>query len=399
LLATAALLGLLAAVGERYPLHLTHKMAINVASAAYLAMVIVFPPVVPGALAALAVAAGLAHRRLTLGEPPLLEGLFNIGQCALYVTAGATIHGLFTTLGAGSSGWLLTVNEIAAVIAASLALHLVNTALVAVIAALELGLNPARVWWVNLSGDLPAHVALSAVGVVGAFLALHQPLLLPALALPVVLVHHAIRKFVQLHEDTTEALVALVEVIELRDPYTAGHSRRVAETARALAIRLGLTAEEADLIESAGRVHDLGKVAIDPAVLSKPGKLDAGEWEQMRLHPVYGASVISRFNAFAAGHDLIRYHHERWDGKGYPDGIAGEDIPLGARILAVADTWDALTSDRPYRAGMSRERALAILAEGAGTQWDPRVVAALLAHLGVPSEAVAPAPQPVAVPA
>jgi HD-GYP domain-containing protein (c-di-GMP phosphodiesterase class II) len=151
---------------------------------------------------------------------------------------------------------------------------------------------------------------------------------------------------------------------------------------------LGLTAEEADLIESAGRVHDLGKVAVDPNVLMKTSKLDEDEWAQMKLHPVYGADVVAQFAAYREGTELVRHHHERVDGLGYPDGLVGDAIPLGARILAVADTFDALTSDRPYRRGMEVERATAILQEGAGTQWDERVVAALLGVLAATPERV-----------
>jgi HD-GYP domain-containing protein (c-di-GMP phosphodiesterase class II) len=151
-----------------------------------------------------------------------------------------------------------------------------------------------------------------------------------------------------------------------------------------------LTAEEADAIEDAGNVHDLGKVAIDPAVLLKPGKLTDPEWEEMKRHPVYGAEVLSRFASYRSGIPLVRGHHESWDGTGYPDGIRGTEIPLGARILAVADTFDALTSDRPYRPGMGLDRAVGILRDGAGSQWDPEIVAALLRVLDARSDAVAP---------
>jgi HD-GYP domain-containing protein (c-di-GMP phosphodiesterase class II) len=173
----------------------------------------------------------------------------------------------------------------------------------------------------------------------------------------------------------------------------------VAELARLLALRLGLSPAEADHLLSAGRVHDIGKVAIDPLVLAKPGKLDAAEWAEMRRHPELGAEVIARFAAYGDGFRLVRHHHEAWDGSGYPDGLAGAAIPLGARILAVADTFDALTSDRPYRARLELDRAVAILRDGAGRQWDPAVVAALLAHLGVETPVEAPVTSAVGKPA
>jgi HD-GYP domain-containing protein (c-di-GMP phosphodiesterase class II) len=278
-------------------------------------------------------------------------------------------------------GWLHNLAVAGAVAAAAIAMHLVNCAFVSIAVALQLRLNPLRVWATNLSQDVPVNIALTAIGGIAAIIALAEPLALPLLALPVVLVRHAARQLIQLRRDTMAAMASMVDIIELRDPYTAGHSQRVAAMARTLALRLGLTAEEADLLEAAGRVHDIGKVAIDPEVLTKPGKLDEHEWNEMKLHPVHGAKVIERFNAWGEGYRLVRHHHEGWDGSGYPDGLVAESIPFGARILAVADTWDALTSDRPYRNGMSHERAIAILREGAGKQWDPRIVDALVEHL------------------
>ena len=243
---------------------------------------------------------------------------------------------------------------------------------------------------------------MAVLGLVAAHLLVAQPLLLPTLAVPLFLVHRALRGNLRLRQDTRRALADLAEVVELRDPYTAGHSHRVAAIARDIALELGMTHEEADFIESAGHVHDLGKVAIEPTVLTKPGKLDEAEWAAMRRHPGLGADVIARFAAFGEGWRLVRHHHEAWDGSGYPDRIAGEAIPFGARILAVADTYDALTSARPYRSAKSPEAAREILKAGAGQQWDARVVAALMSHLAeIPALALVPAPaaSPLAAPA
>jgi HD-GYP domain-containing protein (c-di-GMP phosphodiesterase class II) len=165
-----------------------------------------------------------------------------------------------------------------------------------------------------------------------------------------------------------------------------------------LAVRLGLSGDEADLIETAGHVHDLAKVAISESVLNKQGPLDDAEWAEMKLHPVKGAEVIHRFAGYRECELLVRHHHERWDGTGYPDGLTGEQIPLGARILAVADAFDALTSSRPSRAALGLERVLRILEEGAGTQWDPRVVEAMVAYQREQAPAL-PAPASQTVPA
>jgi len=150
-----------------------------------------------------------------------------------------------------------------------------------------------------------------------------------------------------------------------------------------LALKLGFTPEEAGVIESAGEVHDIGKIIIEPEILHKSDRLTNEEFSLIKQHPVFGASIVSTFASYGDGHLMVRHHHERWDGGGYPDGLAAEAIPIGARIIAVADSYDAMTSARSYRAAMPHERAVAILMEGAGIQWDPNVVAAMLEHLGV----------------
>lgn len=380
------LLVVMAAAANRYQVNLSHQTLINVADAAYIAMIIVLPPTAPGLLALIAIAAANLSRR----DP--LETLFNVGQGALHVATGALAYWAVLQVAPADPDWLHNLSIAGAVAAAAVSMHLANCALVSTAVALQLRLNPLRVWATNLAQDVPVNVALAAIGGIAAIIALAEPLALPLLVLPVILVRHAARQLIQLRKDTMAAMASMVDIIELRDPYTAGHSRRVAEMARVLALRLGLTAEEADLLEAAGRVHDIGKVAVDPEVLTKPGKLDEHEWTQMKLHPVHGAEVIERFNAWGEGYRLVRHHHEGWDGTGYPDGLVAEAIPFGARILAVADTWDALTSDRPYRSGMSHDRALAILKEGAGQQWDPRIVEALVAHLTEKAPVAEPVP-------
>ena len=373
----AATLTLLAGIGERYPLQLTHHTTVNVASAAYLAMVLSLPPELAGLLALLANSAGHALRWRARPEITPPEILFNIGQSTLYTVAGALAYAATSEQGTGPE--IAGLGAVGPILIAAVVMHLVNTGAVAIAAGLQLGVSPARVWWRNLALDATPQVALGAVGLLAAIVALQAWYLVPLLALPGVLVQRAVQESSQLRSDTQAALAAFVEVVELRDPYTAGHSRRVAVSARLIAHELRLTEEETDLIESAGNVHDIGKVAVDPHVLLKTSKLTDDEWAQMQLHPVHGANVIARFAGYRQGAGMVRHHHERWDGAGYPDRIAGEEIPLGARILAVADSFDAMTSDRPYREGMPVELAIAILHEGAGVQWDPKVVEAFTA--------------------
>ena len=170
----------------------------------------------------------------------------------------------------------------------------------------------------------------------------------------------------------------LVLTLEARDPYTRGHSERVAQLARQIAFEMGFSQEEIKKIESAARLHDLGKIGIPDGILLKPSAITPSERAEIQLHPTKTVELL-RFLGFMDGVlPIIEGHHERYNGGGYPSGLRGEEAPLGARILAVADAYDAMTSDRPYRAAMTSEEAIETLKQGAGTQWDPAVVEAFL---------------------
>ncbi len=170
---------------------------------------------------------------------------------------------------------------------------------------------------------------------------------------------------------------SLTATVDARDAYTAGHSRRVQRLSQAMGRELDLSERELDLLGHAALFHDIGKVAISDAILTKPARLDTDEWRQMRRHADEGARIIDRLGFLADAVPAIRHHHERFDGAGYPDGLRGEDIPLGARIIHVADAFDSMLTSRVYRDAMSEPEALAELASGAGTEFCPRCVGAL----------------------
>lgn len=169
----------------------------------------------------------------------------------------------------------------------------------------------------------------------------------------------------------------LAAALDARDAYTAGHSTRVAKYSLLIGQAVGFTEQELDLLNKTALLHDIGKIGVRDAVLLKEGRLTDEEFEQIKRHPDLGESILKQIEPAEAMAPLlpgVRSHHERYDGAGYPDGLKGQDIPVFGRIIAVADAFDAMTSDRPYRKGMPVEKAMAILAEGKGTQWDPRFV-------------------------
>lgn len=171
------------------------------------------------------------------------------------------------------------------------------------------------------------------------------------------------------------SLLALANALEARDVYTRGHSDRVATTAHGLALAAGLGAPAAETVAQAGRLHDLGKIGVPERVLAKSGPLSDEEWAVMRLHPLTGAQILAPLEFFGDGMLIVRHHHERIDGSGYPDGLRGAAIPLGSRIVAVADVYDALTSDRAYRRRLSHATALERLHCEAGQTLDGELVA------------------------
>jgi HD-GYP domain-containing protein (c-di-GMP phosphodiesterase class II) len=181
-------------------------------------------------------------------------------------------------------------------------------------------------------------------------------------------------------------LATLSRAIEARDPYTRGHSDRVTELAEAIARRLGWSDERLALLQVGGPLHDVGKLGVSEEVLAKPGRLGEGELKEIREHPKLGARLLLRVAAFRAAIPYVLFHHERWDGKGYPTGRAGEAIPLEARLLAVADAFDAMTSDRPYRRSLEHHEAVAEVARCAGTQFDPEIVRVFLELFAEPAE-------------
>jgi len=180
------------------------------------------------------------------------------------------------------------------------------------------------------------------------------------------------------HEIVIQTVTALAQAVELRDKYTGGHTQRVTMYALLLADQLGLSQQDRRLLQIGVPLHDIGKIGVDDAILRKPGQLTAEEFESMRSHTVRGADILASVPELSIVLPIVRSHHERWDGSGYPDGLAGDAIPLLARVVAVADAFDAMVSDRPYRKGLPVAKAFAEMAGQAGRQFDPRCVRAFL---------------------
>jgi len=183
----------------------------------------------------------------------------------------------------------------------------------------------------------------------------------------------------------TKTMEALVSALEARDPYTEAHAGRITELAMALAVAMQLSGEQRRAVKLGSILHDVGKIGIPDAILRKPGKLTPEEWQVMRTHAIVGEKMLRGVDFLRPALPIVRHHHERWDGNGYPDGLEGDAIPLGARIVAVCDSFDAMTSDRPYRRAMPIQQAFNELLSCAGSQFDPKCAALLVdvvSHMG-----------------
>lgn len=256
---------------------------------------------------------------------------------------------------------------------------LVNTSLVSTIIGLSDGRNPLRIWRSNYFWNLRhlvAFVPLTAIIILVYRFA--APWTLALFIIPLLLLRYAYRLYLDMKETHIATLTALTSALDAKDAYTHGHSYRVSRYALLLGRALGLSGKRMELLEYAALLHDIGKIGVSGDIISKDGKLTDEEYRAMKAHPAIGAKIIERLKFLNEAAQIVKYHHERPDGKGYPDGLKGEAIPFEARILQVCDTLDAMTSTRSYRKARSIEETLEEFRKYRGTQFDPEVVDALV---------------------
>jgi putative nucleotidyltransferase with HDIG domain len=369
LVAGGTLLGMIV-LAYRRPVRIGPHRHANVTTAPEVAAILLLP----GPLAVLVVGLGTFWGEAT-SRTALVQRLFNVSVAVLRALAGVAVYALMLRL--GHETLLIPV----AALLAALAMYAGATLLVLGIAAVQLRDNPVPRMWASQRETALAELALIVTGIMAALAGMQSVWALPLLVAPALIAQRALRDGVALQAQTRLALEELADVVDMRDHYTYEHSRRVSELSRAVARQLGLPRAEVEVVAAAARLHDVGKIGIKSSVLLKPGRLSDREWLEMRTHPEIGARLISQFPSFARGRDLVLSHHEKYDGSGYPRRLKGEQIPLGARVIAVADAWDAMTSNRAYRKAVDLEAVLAEMERCRGTQFDPVVLDAFFAVL------------------
>jgi HD-GYP domain-containing protein (c-di-GMP phosphodiesterase class II) len=266
---------------------------------------------------------------------------------------------------------------IGAAIVAGIVFAAANTTLVAVAISVAQGSSFATVWRSHTAAIAPFAAAVVGLAVTAVLLWHFHPLAVLLLIAPMVAAKLSIENYVRLRTETDNFIHALADAVDLRDPYTSEHSQRVAELATALGRRLGISSHDLHDLEVIARVHDVGKIAVRDSVLQKPGKLTAEEFGQMQVHVEAGVRILEHISLYRQSLDILHQHHERLDGSGYPQGLKGDEILYTARILAVADAYDAMTTDRPYRPAQTPEATVRELYSFAGKQHDLSVVRAL----------------------
>lgn len=345
---------------------------------------------VPVAVAA-ALGAGLVMAMSVESGPRLLKAAYNV---VMFVLSGYVAAVVFVAVAGENVGppaidvgpWLV------ALALASVSYQLTNVVLLTVVIWATGGPSPgvtvpallAAGWWGQLATiglSLAAFVVYVEAG----------PWALMLLLVPIVSARRALAGLEAQRSSLDNAVRSLVRLVEVKDEYTRGHAERVAELSDRVAERMGMSATDRYWIRIGAVLHDVGKIGVPLEVLNKPGPLDDEEYWQMRRHPDVGADLLDQVDALEPAVHLIRQHHERLDGCGYPRGLSAEDLPLGTRIVSAVDSWDAMTTTRPYRAGLPVEVAIAELRAHSGTQFDADVVANLIAEVA-PDLVAAPAP-------
>jgi HD-GYP domain-containing protein (c-di-GMP phosphodiesterase class II) len=291
---------------------------------------------------------------------------------------GLAFHALHGDTYLWSGSFLMVVLGFPAVAALALGYHLIDVGTVTGAITLNSGEKTQRIFAQISRDTLMPEMSLIAVGMIFAILFHFSPALSFFVVVPVFLSMQSFGAVARLRKETVEAVLKMAESIDYRDTGTYEHSERLASYCQRVAAAISLTPEHVKEIVLASRVHDLGKIGISNDVLLKQGPLTLQERQLMEEHPVIGAKILSSYSSFKESVDIVRHHHERWDGKGYPDGLKGEEIPIGSRIITVVDSFDAMTSDRPYRKGMTVSDAVDRLKDGMGTQFDPRISATFI---------------------
>ncbi|MDR3602442.1 MAG: HD domain-containing protein [Desulfosporosinus sp.] len=358
--------GFLAVVSESLPVSLPKGGYVTVSYAVFICGVILFPVGVSLSVAAIG---GLFVCGKEVRGEPFYKRVFNASQ--FVVSLGAACLVLRIT----RISFSIAPVTIIIYLAAAFSYMLTNMTVVAIALGSLQGKSPWLIWIENIRWSIPNFMSLAPLGLLMALVYRNDGELgLFLLFIPLFISRHAFQLYIEMRENYLNTVEALVQALEAKDTYTSGHSSRVGKLAVTMGEAMAMSEEKIVFLKYAAVLHDVGKIGVSETILNKEEKLLDSEWEAIRSHPVIGQTIIKGIKFLFDIGLVVRHHHERYDGKGYPDGIPGEEIPLESRIIAIADTYDAITSDRSYRQGSTHDEAIQELQRVAGSQLDPELV-------------------------
>lgn len=357
------LFSVLAILTESMPVALPKGGYVSVSfTIIYAALVLFDPPIV--------VVVALSAALFNFCRETLFKRIFNSAQFVISVVLSRYIIGFFDV-----SSFQLTFYNVFVYIFAAVCFFIVNATIVSTIIAFSNNKHPWVIWKSNIIWATPNFLALAPLGILIALIFQNYGWIgLALLFIPLMLSRHSFQLYVKMKENYLNTIAALVQALEAKDSYTSGHSARVTQLSVAIAEEMHMKDERIETIRYAAVLHDVGKIGVNENILNKRGTLTEDEWTSIHLHPTIGESIIRKIRFLYDIEKIVRHHHERYDGFGYPDGIAGGEIPLESRIISVADAYDAMTSNRSYRMGMEPAAAIQELRRVSGTQLDPAIV-------------------------
>ncbi|GMQ63019.1 HD-GYP domain-containing protein [Vallitalea maricola] len=368
--------GLLATVTETFLISFPSGVAVSVGLAVTVTAMIICGPTTGAIVAGI----GFVFRM------PVIEGerrhifntqisrtIFNISQVVVVIgIAGEILYGVLGY----TKGTLNTLSELVPVVLIIILIcEILNSFLVAIMINLMHGKNILETFINNLKGIVPSLLGIGALGIIMALADMRYGKGVVVLFFaPLLVARYSFKLYFESQSMAMETIHALNDALEVKDAYTGGHATRVGEYAVKLAKASGMKKKEVEMIRTAALLHDIGKIGIPDFILNKKGKLTKEEYDIIKEHPVMGARILSNVDSLKEISNIIRHHHEKYDGTGYPDSLKGSDIPIESAILAIADSFDAMTTDRPYKRAMASLEALDELKGNKGTQFNPLLV-------------------------
>ena len=355
------------------PLPKTGSVSVNFGIS--LASLIIFGP----ATGMLVTAISIFNIKEFIKRSPYYKHVFNAGQYLASFAAASIFFERFYDRGQAN---FFYARNIWIIFLVTYIFFILNTVLTAGAISISTGVNMINIWIYNFAWLIPFQFFLLAIAVAISFLYIrYSPFTLIFTIVPLIVAQYAYLLRIKERRTILNSIMQIVKIIEAKDIYTAGHSVRVADYSEQIARVLRLNEYDIEIVRNLANLHDIGKIQIDLAILNKVTPLTKKDWDEIKKHPVVSYEVVRQIDFLRDRATSILYHHERVDGKGYPFGKKSEEIPLFAKILCVADSYDAMTTDRPYRRALTNEETLAELERNKGKQFDEKVCDAMMGVL------------------